>query len=287
MDVLDPGTVQRWFEVALDGTDQAPHLRIRPTADERAALESARYGLLAALDGQEVIVADPAGGSGLLRYLTGLVAGVAQARLTDAYQDGTAAPLHLVAGMIAGAAALGAGPTSTDAAVRTGESVASAVPTVSESAHRAGVAAAEAVITGADLTEMARVAEQASRQGWLPTEDLPELRLHLLLAQLLGALAVGAAGTAGHRTGPDSTSCGGFPGDNCGVPFPAEVTFTLHGDPAAAEALRVELSGVAEVQLWVEGSRQLFHLHTEDPGPVVEQAYLMATPFDLRITLRD
>jgi hypothetical protein len=278
--VLDAAMIRRWFASAMDGAGRPQHLRLELTVPERDALRAGCADLLTALtdaDAGTPELAELAPGAPLAGYLGGVAAGLGQARVADGWEPGVAAPLHLAAGLIAGAAALAATTPAPDSG--TG-------PGAAESAHRAGVAAAEAVVTGADLGEMARAAELAIQQGWLPTPATADLRTHLLLTLLLTGLAESVAGP---RTGPDATSCGGRPGENAGVPFAAEVTFTLHGAPSDAEALHADLAAlpqVQEVQLWQQGDRALVHLHTDDPGPVVERAYLLATPFDLRITRR-
>jgi hypothetical protein len=302
---LDFDKVDRWFAVTLAPEHSQAYRRSSLRTPELTAFEAGQEAIVTALTGPVPHVAGPAEDvvGGLLHtYLQSLAAGLAQARIVNAEPNGQAGAVDLAAGLITAAAAVG------DRAPGT--------PVVA-AAHRAGLMAAESMAAGARFTEVARAALAGITQGW-PAEargasglsgpfgrptTRPDgrneqsvstvsteasSRLHLLLVRLLDALV---EVNRPPRTGPDVAPCGAVAGENVGVPFSAEVTFTIFGSSNEAAALqnelRVELQATStEVICWSDGDRHLFHLHTDRPGRAVALAFASSTVFDLEITAR-
>jgi hypothetical protein len=205
----------------------------------------------------------------LQRYLVGIAAGI---EATGADRD----PMSLVAGLIAGAAALQynrAGSGGDD-------------PSAAELASRAGVAAADLAADGADLARITETAAGVANSGWLlaPPHDpalREEFRLRALIATVLAALAQVAGGADGE---PEVAGCGAGPGEHSGRRFLAEVTFEFRGDATARSRLQQTLASMGtDLRVWPGEDRARFHLHTVHPADVVGEAYALGTPFDLRI----
>lgn len=278
---VDAHLIAAWAERVLNPA--RPVLRVpgvRPTERERSALGRGFAQLRAAVLGESL--QQSTGGqqpendlenrdvaTHLERYVVGIAAGI---EATGADRD----PMSLVAGLIAGAAALQysrAGSMGDD-------------PPAAELAARAGVAAADLAAEGADLARIVEAAAGVANSGWqlvqpAEPEQADEFRLRALIGMLLAALAqvVGR--------GDDDVAvagCGAGPGDHSGRRFLAEVTFEFHGDAAARAALEQTLSTMGtDLRVWPAEDSAQFHLHTVHPADVVGEVYAVGTPFDLRI----
>lgn len=270
---VDAHLVAAWAERVLDRG--RPVLRVpgtRPTERERAALGAGFAQIRAAVLGEHIEEppADPGtdAAADLERYLRGIAAGI---EATGADRD----PMSLVAGLVAGAAAL----QFSRAGSGQGESGAA------EQAARAGVAAADLAADGADLSRITEAVAGVSSAdlsfGAAAQDSADESRLRALIATVLGALAqvVGPGG------GPDQVAgCGAGAGEHSGRRFLAEVTFQFHGDASACDRLEQALSTMGtDLRVWPADGSASYHLHTVHPADVVAEVYAVGTPFDLRI----
>jgi len=285
MHSLDPDVVRTWFDTAVV-IDLPPHLAVVPDADERAVLGRGRDRMLAAIQD-----ADPAGPTGqapgtdaarwLDIYLAGLAAGLRSARAADDADEGTASPLHLVAGLITAAA-------SSSALIPDPLGVLGTVGAAG-SAHRAGSAAAEEAVAGADLHRVALAAASGATQ-WLEQVE-PDDRAPRLLARLLHALAAAtrpapAARPLSRRAPGFRDVCADDPATNAGRPFLAEITFSSVDHAESAHRLAAVLTERGEqFGTWEAGETLGFHIHTGDPGGVIAEVYSVLTPFDLVVGL--
>lgn len=271
---VDAHLVAAWAERVLNPA--RPVLRIpgtRPTDDERVALGAGFAQIRAAVLGEHVpeVPAGPAGdpSTDVERYLRGIAAGI---EATGADRE----PMSLVAGLVAGAAALqfsraGHGGVESNAA---------------ELAARAGVAAADLATEGAGLSRIAEAAAGVAGAVWTPQAppdpaSADDARLCSLIATVLAALAQVVG-----RGAPTTVvaGCGAGPGDHSGRRFLAEVTFQFHGDALARDRLEQTLAAMGtDLRVWPVEDRAHYHLHTVHPADVVAEIYALGTPFDLRI----
>jgi hypothetical protein len=197
---------------------------------------------------------------------------------------GTAPSMALVAGLIAGAAALqdslgGWSPPETP----------KAEPTAAEVARLAGVTAAELAVDGADLPAIATQAAGTAVLGWtvgMPedTRALTEYRTRGLIGMLLIALQQASRAP---EPPAEPASCGAGPGERRGNAFDAEIGFEIRCEDPERDTLIAELQPLAqEVRVWSSTGVHTFHVHTRRPGEVISLAYATGMLFDLDVTAR-
>lgn len=303
MERLDVETVLRWFDaVPTASRGLPPYLSGPLSAAELQVLDAGRRAVVAALADDEpdipraVPVSEDAA-NWLADYLTAFAAGLADARRSEGAEPGAASPLHVVAGLITGAAAVAGRPGGQPYArtVDRGEfGSAAEYPSASEAAHRLGAAAADEAVSGASLDRVTREAQAAAPTSWEPTQPADHarvadllrrrllMRLITALATVTGptrpAVALPAAAPGWHR------ACVDVPGDHIGEPMLAEITFLTVDDAGAADLADVlREAGVAFGTYSEEGSLG-FHIHAGDPGAVITEIFSLVVPFDLRIS---
>lgn len=277
---VDAPLISLWAQQVLNPT--RPLLRVpgvRPTEQERAAIGAGFAALRAAVLGEHVEQPSPGAeqavgraldaAADVERYLVGTAAGI---EATGADRD----PISLVAGLIAGAAAV-----QFSTAGRVGDESSAA-----EFAARAGVAAADLAADGADLARIVEAAAAVANSGWVlsdaPQErQTPSSRLRSLIGMVLAALArvVGAADAE-----VESAGCGAGPGEHGGRRFLAEITFEFRADAATRSRLAQTLTTIGtDLRVWPQQDHHRFHLHSVYPAQVIDEIYALGTPFDLRI----
>ncbi|MBM9469558.1 hypothetical protein [Nakamurella leprariae] len=196
--------------------------------------------------------------------------------------DGSAPSMALVAGLIAGAAALqdslgGWSPPETP----------KAEPTAAEVARLAGVTAAELAVDGADLAAIAAQAAGTAVLGWTvgvpgDARALTEYRTRGLIGMLLIALQQASRAP---EPPAEPASCGAGPGEHRGSAFDAEIGFEIRCEDPERDTLIAELQPLAqEVRVWSSNGVHAFHVHTRRPGEVISLAYASGMLFDLEIT---
>lgn len=303
---FDGDLVDRWFDHA-GGPQSIPYLSLRFTDEESQALRTGRAAVHAALSGDRGPVwppiSEPTAGW-LQHYLRGTAAGIAGARAAEGGPVGHSTPLHLVAGLITGAAAVsgfelgadvGSGPSMTPGPVGAHPQGVVRELSPAESAHRAGAAGAEEAVDGAELPEVAQAAGLGCLQGWVLREpqDRHEQvthRAHVMLARLLlGLKAATAPEVPGAPLPPIAdgwrTGCQDAPWEPSGEPFLAEITFAVADRQEAVNRLVEALEDRQEwFGLWGGQHGQGFHIHTHDPGAVLSEVFAVLTPFELSIT---
>lgn len=283
MTTFDTELVGRWFAYLVDaepadGTDGT----IQPTASERRVLLEGREAITAAVgwSGMPTPAASPADGpaAALSAYLAGMATGIAGTRraMSEAGPDEVAMAdrLSLVAGLIAGGAALQVG---------TEDQAADGGPTATDLARVAGTSAAELVVDGADLHTITSAAAAAAMVSGPPdaANRSPRYRTRALVAAVLLALQRSTA-PAGDPVDPPS--CGARPGVNNGAELLAEITFTAFLSQVDTARLERTLGSVSdEVVVWSEGDRRYFHVHSRAAGEVVAEAYAVGSVFSLEI----
>lgn len=299
MPALDADLVRRWFDRLrrLDLSVVASW-GVRPTAQEREAFDEGGIAVECAirdLPPPAPVLALTERPAQLMReYLAGFAAGVVETRrllvgevaedLMGGVESGAA-----VTGGLALAAGLNAGAAAVDEATRgrMGPRSAASGPSAAQVARSAGVAATELVVDGADLHRVAAQASGAAVNGWLaglPDDrgDQADDRTKALIGMVLVALEHECRAPMPPAR---PAVCGAGPGENRGTTFLAEITCTLHVDPAALPGLTGELGRLCrEVSIWPTGGDPAVHLHTDRPGEVIEQLYASGMPFDLTIT---
>ena len=288
MTTFDTELVGRWFAQLLDdheaGSAQA-EWAIRATPTERRVLEEGRDAIAAAVgwSGMPTQPAVPTDGptAALAAYLMGLATGIAGTRraMLEAGPDEVAMAdrLSLVAGLIAGGAALQVG---LDDAGGAGGRL---QPTAVDLARVAGTSAAELVVDGADLHTITTAAAAAAMASGPPdgANRSPGYRTRALIAMVLLALQ---RSTAPPADPVDPPSCGARPGVNNGAELLAEITFTSFLSAADSSRLERTLRSVAdEVVVWSEADRRHFHVHSRAAGEVVAEAYAVGSVFSLEI----
>lgn len=289
MTTFDTELVGRWFAHLLDdqpaGAVQG-EWGIRPTASERQALVDGRDAIAAAVGWSGMPTAHPAGSSdgpaaALAAYLTGMATGIAGTRsaMSAAGPDEVAMAdrLSLVAGLIAGGAALQVGPDGAPGPADRHE------PSATDLARVAGTSAAELVVDGADLHTITSAAAAAAMVSGPPdgANRSPRYRARALVAVVLVALQ---RSTAPPGDPVDPPSCGARPGVNNGAELLAEITFTAFLSEADSMRLERTLRSVAdEVVVWSEADRRYFHVHSRAAGEVVAEAYAVGSVFSLEI----
>ncbi len=341
---FDRALVGRWFGLLLDSRaaddgDRHPLIwAVTPSPGERKVLAWGAVDIGVAIEADvlptaRLAAAEPTAAL-LQEYLAGVAAGIAgvgrslsgppagQPHGTDRapMADEPAGPsgegtdrLALVAGLIAGAAAIqlaeagtrdGHRPESAAAqrfpwsmsglASTPGQTGLPARPSAADIARAAGTTAAELVVDGAGLHDIAAAAAQSAMRGWSvgPTDGraadtvdgrsaVADRRVRTLVAQILLALERAARPPA---PAAEPASCGAGPGDHRGSGVRAEVTFVVFTSDSDAARLRADLEPLAdEVVIWSNGDRREFHVHTRDAAEVVSQAYAMGTVFALSI----
>ncbi len=304
---FDGDLVDRWFDHA-GGPQSIPYLSLSLSDEEDRALLAGRAAVQAALTGERGPAWPPVSersASWLQQYLQGTAAGIAGARAAEGGPPGQSTPLHLVAGLITGAAAVSGlepPPDSAGGSVRRppGAAGAPAHGTVrelspAESAHRAGAAAAEEAVDGAGLPEVAQAAGLGALQGWVLREpqdphEQATHRAHVLLARLLrGLQAATTPETPDDPLPPVAdgwrAACQDTPWDPSGETFLAEITFAVADGRESVDRLVAALDGRQEwFGLWGGQRGQGFHIHTRDPGAVLSEVFSVLTPFELTIT---
>ena len=304
MTTFDTDLVGRWFSFLLEGSDDdtggngpagqsvqyglPADWDVRPTAAEREVLVQGRQAIAAAvgwsgMPAASSTPADPA--AALLQvYLDGLATGIAGTRRAmrdagDLDEPAIADRLSLVAGLIAGGAALQVAPEGLLDNEAFDRRPAGAI----ELARVAGTSAAELVVDGADLHSITTAAAAAAMVAGPPdgANRDPGYRSRALVAQVLLALQ---RSTAPARPPVTPPSCGAHPGVNGGAELLAEITFTVFLAQPDADRLERTLNGVAqEVVVWSEGDRRYFHVHSRTAGEVVAEAYSVGSVFSLEI----
>ena len=285
MTTFDTELVGRWFAYLVEaGPADALDGAIRPTEAERRVLLEGREAITAAVgwSGMPAPAAAPDDGpaGALEAYLNGMATGIAGTRraMSEAGPDEVemADRLSLVAGLIAGGAALQVGADGQGG----GEAY---EPTATDLARVAGTSAAELVVDGADLHTITTAAAAAAMVSGPPdgANLSPRYRTRALVAAVLLALQRSTA-PAGAPVEPPS--CGARPGVNNGAELLAEITFTAFLSPADTARLELTLATVAdEVVVWSEGDRRYFHVHSRAAGEVVAEAYAVGSVFSLEI----
>ena len=214
MERLDVETVLRWFDAVPTATRGLPPYLTGPlSAAELQVLEAGRRAVVAALDGVEpdipprAVPASEDAANWLADYLTAFAAGLADARRSEGAEPGAASPLHVVAGLITGAAAV-AGRPAAQPYVRTAErgefGRTAQYPSASEAAYRLGAAAADEAVSGASLDRVTREAQAAAPTSWEPAQPAD----HALAADLLRRRSRADEADHGARhpvTGPTET----------------------------------------------------------------------------------
>ena len=287
MKTFDAELVDRWFAYLIDDQDAAARSEwgIRPTATERQALIGGRDAIAAAVGWSSMPTqpTPPADGpsAALGAYLTGMATGIAGTRraMLEAGSDEIAMAdrLSLVAGLIAGGAALQVGPEDIGGPGDRYE------PSATDLARIAGTSAAELVVDGADLHTITTAAAAAAMVSGPPdgANRSPRYRTRALVALVLLALQRSTAPPADPVEPP---SCGARPGVNNGVELLAEITFTSFLSEADSARLERTLRSVAdEVVVWSEADRRYFHVHSRTAGEVVAEAYAVGSVFSLEI----
>lgn len=192
------------------------------------------------------------------RCLAAVAAGTRDARrIDDSPQVGA---IHLVAGLLAGAAELRA--TSPDQA---------------EDLWLIGLAAADLAASGGDLATVVGATTALDERDPDP--------LVAVLGQVFAALRVALSI-------PDRIvmlECGAGPGFNPGEPVELEITcavstteFLINGIQDLLEAE----PGVTALECWPAGERTWLHLHTHRSGPVLERLTAVVRVEELRIAAR-
>lgn len=286
MTTFDTDLVGRWFSYLVDGGPaDGIEGAIRPSDAERQVLLEGREAITAAVgwSGMPVSPGTPtdAPAAALAAYLNGMASGIAGTRraMSEAGPDEVemADRLSLVAGLIAGGAALQVGAQADPGAGGAYE------PTATDLARVAGTSAAELVVDGADLHTITTAAAAAAMVSGPPdgANRSPRYRTRALVAAVLLALQRSTA-PAGDPVDPPS--CGARPGVNNGAELLAEITFTAFLSQADAVRLERTLGSVAdEVVVWSEGDRRFFHVHSRAAGEVVAEAYAVGSVFSLEI----
>ena len=285
MTTFDVELVGRWFSYLVEeGSAEAGDGAIRPDDQERQVLLQGREAITAAVgwSGMPPSVGAPTDGSAaaLAAYLNGMATGIAGTRraMSEAGPDEVEMVdrLSLVAGLIAGGAALQVGADG-----RVGNEAYE--PSATDLARVAGTSAAEQVVDGADLHAITSAAAAAAMVSGPPdgANRSPHYRTRALVAAVLLALQ---RSTAPVGAPVDPPSCGARPGVNNGSELLAEITFTSFLSPADTARLERALAAVAEeVVVWSEGDRRYFHVHSRAAGEVVAEAYAIGSVFSLEI----
>jgi hypothetical protein len=186
--------------------------------------------------------------------------------------------LCLVAGLIAGGAAVQVGPAPPADRIGAGEGSAAA-----ELATAAGTAAAELVVDGADLASITTAAAAAALAAG-PSDGAnrdPGYRAKALVSLVLVGLQRSTAPIGAPTLPP---TCGARPGTNIGAPLMAEVTFTSFLPHEVSDRLEATISGLSdEIVVWSEGDKRYFHVHTAAAGEVIAEAYAVGPVFSLVI----
>lgn len=241
--------------------------------------------------------------------LSGADAGTEAGAGVERVDSGLVDALAVAAGINAGAAALAGSVAEPDPPQwPTGSRWAApdAGPTAAEVARRAGEAAAEAAVGGAGLEAVAARSAAAVLSGWgtsgpVRPGDTPEAAPDRVRA-VVGRVLVGLQQATRPPDPPALPApCGAGPGDVHGRGFIAEITCEMAVADTQLDAVGAELREVADlVRFWPrssagaagaaglgEDSWQRVHVHTGDPGAVVEVLFASAAVFDLRITALD
>lgn len=288
MTTFDTELVGRWFAHLIDDQDATAaqvEWGIRPTATERQALLDGREAIAAAVgwSGMPTSPTVPSDGpaAALSAYLVGMATGIAGTRraMLESGPDEVAMAdrLSLVAGLIAGGAALQVGLDGVDGPVDRTQ------PSATDLARVAGTSAAELVVDGADLHTITTAAAAAAMVSGPPdgANRSPRYRTRALVALVLLALQ---RSTAPPGDPVDPPSCGARPGVNTGTELLAEITFTSFLSEADSARLERTLRSVAdEVVVWSEADRRYFHVHSRAAGEVVAEAYAVGSVFSLEI----
>ncbi|MGI8591119.1 MAG: hypothetical protein ACR2M5_09055 [Nakamurella sp.] len=295
MTTFDTELVERWFGLLLDSQGDGDELfQVRPDAVERQVLVDGGRAISAAVGRAALptVERSPADAAAALLqvYLTGMATGIAGARLVmsdsgDAGQASAGDRLSLVAGLIAGGAAIQVAPD--DPAQSVDRQFPGSVGTALEVARTAGTTAAELVVDGADLYTITSAAAAAVLAAGPP--DLANRESRYRARALVGMVLI----TLQRCTAPPGApvrppSCGAAPGSNVGVELSAEVTFTMFLSQEICDRLTAFLGGSAdEVVVWSEGDRRYFHVHTRMAGEVISEAYASGAVFSLTVGRRE
>jgi len=296
MTTFDTELVERWFGLLLDSQGDGDELfRVRPDAVERQVLVDGGRAISAAVGRAALPTVErpPADAAAALLqvYLTGMATGIAGARQAmldsgDAGQASAGDRLSLVAGLIAGGAAIQVAPGG-DPTQSVDRQFPGSAGTAVEVARTAGTTAAELVVDGADLYTITSAAAAAVLAAGPP--DLANREAGYRARALVGTVLI----TLQRSTAPPGApvrppSCGAAPGSNVGVELSAEVTFTMFLSREDCDRLTVFLGGSAdEVVVWSEGDRRYFHVHTRMAGEVISEAYASGAVFSLTVGRRE
>ncbi len=293
MTTFDTALVGRWFDFLIDDQDAGVALAqwgIRPTVTERQVLIDGREAIAAAVGWSRMptpatvpsLSDGPA--MALAAYLVGMATGIAGTRraMLESGPDEVAMAdrLSLVAGLIAGGAALQVGLDELDRIDGPADRI---EPSATDLARVAGTSAAELVVDGADLHTITTAAASAAMVSGPPdgANRSPRYRTRALVALVLLALQ---RSTAPPGDPVDPPSCGARPGVNNGAELLAEITFTSFLSAADSARLERTLRSVAdEVVVWSEADRRHFHVHSRAAGEVVAEAYAVGSVFSLEI----
>ncbi len=295
MTTFDTELVERWFGLLLDSQGDGDELfQVRPDAVERQVVVDGGRAISAAVGRAALptVERSPADAAAALLqvYLTGMATGIAGARLAmsesgDAGQASAGDRLSLVAGLIAGGAAIQVAPDDPTQSVD--RQFPGSAGTALEVARTAGTTAAELVVDGADLYTITSAAAAAVLAAGTP--DLANRESGYRARALVGMVLI----TLQRSTAPPGApicppSCGAAPGSNVGGELSAEVTFTMFLSQENCDRLTAFLGGSAdEVVVWSEGDRRYFHVHTRMAGEVISEAYASGAVFSLTVGRRE
>jgi hypothetical protein len=300
---LDVETVQRWFDAVPSADRGLPHyLDGALSAAELQVLDAGRRAVVAAMgDGPATLrlpdYSSEDAADWLATYLAAFAAGLADARRAENAPAGHASPLHLVAGLITGAAAVAARP-ATQPWVQPVEPDARGsthlFASASEAAHQLGAAAADEAVSGAPLDRVTRAAHAATPRTWEPSPPqspalTADLQRRRLLWRLITALAVATAPVAPTVELPADApgwrpECVATPTEHAGEPLLAEITFLTADEPGAVDLAQVLRASGLPFGTYSSGGSLGFHIHAEQPGAVVSEIFSLVLPFDLRIS---
>jgi hypothetical protein len=303
MESLDVETVQRWFDAVPSADRGLPHYLDGPlSATELRVLDAGRRVVVAAMgDGPLSALRVPDSSSEdaadwLATYLAAFAAGLADARRAEGAPAGQASPLHVVAGLITGAAAV-AGRPATRPLPSAGPDESGRghlFPSASEAAHQLGAAAADEAVSGAPLDRVTRAAQAATPRTWEPSPPknparITDLHRRRLLCRLITALATTTASATPTVQLPADApgwrpECVGTPAEHAGEPLLAEITFLTADEAGAADLEQVLRASGVPFGTYSNGGSLGFHIHAEQPGAVVSEIFSLVLPFDLSIS---
>lgn len=262
--LLDVALIVAWRARMLEPAAVAmPEVWRGLSAMESIAVDDGFAAIRAVLEGRSLPASHDqldAVAAPLRDYLTGIAAGIGET-------GGDPQPMSVVAGLMTGATRLQYQRPGTGGPVR---------PSAAELATRSALAAADSAIAGEGLAVVSRSAAAAVASWWEPIDPLTsvvepsvqdEVRLRLLVARLVLALAECAAGSA---HGPDT-----------GDVFRAWIGLRLPLD-ADPDVLRA-IDNVSRLTIRQEPDDWRVEIVTDDPGEVLLGVFAAGQPLEVQI----